>query len=73
VHPILDGENATMNETFNSIRAPLLLNSALAAVKLNSGAQARLAVEYTTRAIDTFTLSDADKGWHIQSFRLDYI
>ena len=40
----------------------LLLNSALAALRAGGGANARLALRSTDRALSTLTLNDTDKG-----------
>jgi peptidyl-prolyl isomerase D len=51
-----------MQESYNALLAPLLLNTALAALKVPSSANYTLAVASTTRALDKLPLSDADKG-----------
>jgi peptidyl-prolyl isomerase D len=65
VHPILpEGSSQELQDKFNALIAPLLLNSALAAIRAQppSSANASIAISNTTRALDKLTLSNADKG-----------
>ncbi|KAF8494031.1 peptidyl-prolyl cis-trans isomerase [Gautieria morchelliformis] len=63
VHPVLPEDTpASMQESYNSLLAPLLLNTALAALKVPSSANYTLAVASTTRALNKLQLSDADKA-----------
>jgi peptidyl-prolyl isomerase D len=50
-------------DEFTALRAPLLLNSALAAVKEPGGAAgARIALSSTSAALELPNLSDSDRG-----------
>jgi len=65
VHPVMpEGSPAELKNSFDSLLTPLLLNSALAALKIHpqTSFNARIGVESTTRALDRMTLSNADKG-----------
>ncbi|KAF8499474.1 peptidyl-prolyl cis-trans isomerase [Hysterangium stoloniferum] len=63
VHPVMpDGSSPELEESYKTLLAPLLLNSALAALKVPSPANYTLAVQNTTRALDRLQLSDADKA-----------
>lgn len=68
VHPLLidgvipDNTDPGLQEEYKALLAPLLLNSALAALKAPSPANYKYAVQNTTRALNKLTLSDADKG-----------
>ena len=48
-----------LKDSYDALLAPLLLNSALAAVRVG---QARVAVDSATRALDRLELNSADKG-----------
>jgi peptidyl-prolyl isomerase D len=68
VHPMLfeanlpENTDPTIQEEYKTLLASLLLNSSLAALKVPSAANYKLAVANTTRALDKLLLSDADKG-----------
>jgi peptidyl-prolyl isomerase D len=70
IHPVLpDGTSKDFSDSWYSVLVPLLLNSALCALKLPSPASpstynAQQAVKSTTRAINLsdYTLSPQDKG-----------
>ena len=65
VHPVLpDGSPPELKSSFDGLLAPILLNSALAALKVQPQvpANAHIAVKNATRAIDKLDLSTADKG-----------
>ncbi|KAJ7595017.1 peptidyl-prolyl cis-trans isomerase [Mycena floridula] len=65
VHPVMpEGSPASLKESFDGLLAPLLLNSALAAVKVQppSSFNARIAVKCATRALDTLELNPSDKA-----------
>jgi peptidyl-prolyl isomerase D len=65
VHPVLqEGSPEELQEKFNALLAPLLLNSALAAIRAQppSTANFLIAVSSATRALGKLPLSDADKG-----------
>ena len=52
-----------LTDEFTALRAPLLLNSALAAVKEPGGAAgARIALSSTSAALELPNLSDSDRG-----------
>lgn len=57
-----EDSSASLQESYNALLAPLLLNTALAALKVPSPENYKLAVTNTTRALDKLQLSDADKG-----------
>jgi peptidyl-prolyl isomerase D len=60
VHPILpDGSSQELITSYNALRAPLLLNIALAATKTNQG---NLAVRSASRALNIEGLSTADQA-----------
>lgn len=62
----MDSTPAERQEAFNALLAPLLLNSALAAVRLQpaSSYNAEVAIANTSRALDDLKLSDSDRGKH---------
>lgn len=65
VHPILpDGSPPELKESFDALLTPLLLNSALAAIRVQpvSDLNAKSAVKNTTRALDKLELNTADQG-----------
>ncbi|KAF8065023.1 peptidyl-prolyl cis-trans isomerase [Lyophyllum atratum] len=65
VHPVLpDGSPPELKDSFDALLAPLLLNSALAAIRTQppSSENAEIAVKNTTRALDRLELNTADKG-----------
>ncbi|KAI0672162.1 peptidyl-prolyl cis-trans isomerase Cpr7 [Trametes maxima] len=51
-----------LKDSFSALLAPLLLNSALAALRAGGSANARLALRVTDRAIASLELNDADKA-----------
>lgn len=59
-----EGSPPELKDSFDALLAPLLLNSALAAIrsKPQSTANADIAVSSATRALNTLTLNNADKG-----------
>jgi hypothetical protein len=54
--------NADIKKSFHELLSPLLLNSALAALKLGGASNARTAKELTDRALNEVNLSNADRG-----------
>lgn len=56
-----------LKDSFDALLAPLLLNSALAAVRIQppSSGNATIAVKSATRALNTLELNNADKGMYI--------
>ena len=65
VHPVLpEGSPDTLLHSYRALLVPLLLNSALCAMKLQPRPNPPLAVKYTTRAlnINDYELSPTDKG-----------
>jgi len=65
VHPVLpEGSSQELQDKFNALLAPLLLNSALAAIRAQppSTANSLTALSNATRALDKLTLSNADKA-----------
>jgi peptidyl-prolyl isomerase D len=65
LHPVLPEDSpAELKAAFDALLGPLLLNSSLAAIKLQhkSSSNARIAVTNTTRALDNLQLSDVDKA-----------
>lgn len=65
IHPVLpDGSSETLQNSYNALLAPLLLNSALAAVRAQpqSSSKANVAITNTTRALDKLELNSADKA-----------
>ncbi|KIJ23969.1 hypothetical protein M422DRAFT_195296, partial [Sphaerobolus stellatus SS14] len=62
VHPVLpEDASQELKDSYFGLLAPLLLNSALAALKNPSSANYQLAISTTTRALNKLKLSDADK------------
>ncbi|CDO76132.1 hypothetical protein BN946_scf184332.g2 [Trametes cinnabarina] len=51
-----------LKDSFEALLAPLLLNSALAAIRAGGSSNARLALRVTDRAIASLELNDADKA-----------
>ncbi len=49
-------------DSYKALLAPLLLNASLAAIKADGASNAQTALRYTTRALDTLELNNADKG-----------
>ena len=65
VHPVLpENSPPELQDNFNTLLAPLLLNSALAAIRAQpqSSANATIAIANATRALDKLPLNNADKG-----------
>ncbi|KAF9045407.1 peptidyl-prolyl cis-trans isomerase [Panaeolus papilionaceus] len=65
VHPVLpDDAPPELRDSWNALLAPLLLNSALAAIRIQpqSSGNASVAVTNTTRALNKLELNDADKA-----------
>jgi peptidyl-prolyl isomerase D len=54
--------DANLKKSFQELVTPLLLNSALAVLKLGGSTNARTAKGITDRALNEPTLSDADRG-----------
>jgi peptidyl-prolyl isomerase D len=63
IHTLTE-DTSEQKTAINALLAPLLLNSALAALRLQppSSENAETAVKYTSRALDKLELSNADKG-----------
>jgi peptidyl-prolyl isomerase D len=65
VHPVMpDGSPPELKDSFDSLLTPVLLNAALAALKVHPQTtfNARIGVDCATRALDRMTLNNADKG-----------
>ena len=65
LHPVLpENSSPELQDSFNALLAPLLLNSALAAIRAQpkSSANAMIAIANATRALDKLQLNNADKG-----------
>ena len=65
LHPTFpENSPPELQESFNTLLAPLLLNSALASIraKPQSSANAMIAIANATRALDKLQLNNADKG-----------
>ncbi|KAG5643511.1 Peptidyl-prolyl cis-trans isomerase cyp40 [Asterophora parasitica] len=65
VHPVLpDGSSPELKNSYDSLLAPLLLNSALSAVRAQppSSDNADIAIKNTTRALDRLELNTADQA-----------
>ncbi|KAF9484054.1 peptidyl-prolyl cis-trans isomerase [Pholiota conissans] len=65
VNPVLpEGTSEEIKEGYNALFAPLLLNSALAAIRTQpqTTANAMIAITSATRALNSLTLSNADKA-----------
>lgn len=65
-----DGSPPELKDSFDALLAPLLLNSALAAIRAQpaSSDNAQIAVKNTTRALDNLKLNVSDKGTLVASF-----
>ncbi|PPR03409.1 hypothetical protein CVT24_012704 [Panaeolus cyanescens] len=64
-HPVLpDDAPPELQDSWNALLAPLLLNSALAAIRVQpqSSGNALVAITNTTRALNKLELNDADKA-----------
>ena len=57
-----EGAPPELKDSFDALLAPLLLNSALAALRAGGAANARLVLRVAERAIANLELSDTDKG-----------
>jgi peptidyl-prolyl isomerase D len=65
VHPVLpENSPPELQDSFNALLGPLLLNSALAAIRAQpqSTANAMIAIANATRALNKLQLNNADKG-----------
>ena len=65
LHPVLpENSPPELQDGFNALLTPLLLNSALAAIRVQpqSSSNAMIAIANATRALDKLQLSNADKG-----------
>lgn len=51
-----------LKDSYQALLAPLLLNSALAAIRLGGPVNAQITLKNTNRAIFDLELNDADKG-----------
>ncbi|KAI0634595.1 peptidyl-prolyl cis-trans isomerase Cpr7 [Trametes polyzona] len=60
--PDAEDKPPELKDSFQALLAPLLLNSALAAIRAGGSANARLALRVTDRAIASLELNDADKA-----------
>ena len=69
MHQVLpDDTPPELKDSYNTLLAPLLLNSALAALKGGGAANAEIALRATDRALEK-ELNAADKGmWQMNSF-----
>jgi peptidyl-prolyl isomerase D len=62
VHPVMpDNSPPALKASFDALYAPLLLNSALAAVRVQPPSP-KIAVDSCTRALTNFELTNAEKG-----------
>ncbi|EPQ50830.1 cyclophilin [Gloeophyllum trabeum ATCC 11539] len=59
---IPDDAPPELKDSYHILLSPLLLNIALAAIKLGGSHNATLAIESTDRALEQMTLNDADKA-----------
>jgi len=65
VHPVVpDNSPPELQDSFHALLAPLLLNSALAAIRAQpqSSANAMIAIGNATRALNNLQLNNADKA-----------
>lgn len=73
VHPVMpDNSPPELQDSYNSLLAPVLLNSALAALKVQpqTSNNAQIAVDNSSRAMDRLTLNKADMGKYYLSVAL---
>lgn len=66
-----DGSPPELKDSFDALIAPLLLNSALAAIRTQpqSTANAVIAISSATRALNNLQLSNADTGsWLFRNY-----
>lgn len=69
VHPVLpDDAPPELGDSYGALLAPLLLNSALAAIRAG---RPQAAVDSATRALDRLGLNDADKGASLPQLGFD--
>lgn len=61
-HALPEDSPPELRDSFDVQLSALLLNSALAALRAGGGANARLALRSTDRALSNLTLNDTDKG-----------
>lgn len=62
-HPVLpDDAPPELKDSYEALLAPLLLNSALSALRAGGTANAAIAIKATDRALENMELNDADKG-----------
>ena len=74
MHPVLpESTPPELKDSYEALLAPLLLNSALAAIRARpqSTANAMIAITSATRALNNLTLNDADKG-ALSPFLVDF-
>lgn len=63
LHPVLpDDAPPELRDSYDALLAPLLLNSALAALRAGGSANAHIAIKSTTRALERLELNAADKA-----------
>lgn len=63
LHPVLpEDAPPELPDSYKALLAPLLLNASLAAIKADGASNAQTALRYTTRALDTLELNNADKA-----------
>ncbi|KAI0942917.1 hypothetical protein AcV7_002202 [Taiwanofungus camphoratus] len=62
-HPVLpDDAPPELKDSYEALLAPLLLNSALSALRAGGTANAAIAIKATDRALENMELNDADKA-----------
>ncbi|KAJ3554946.1 hypothetical protein NM688_g2842 [Phlebia brevispora] len=61
-HSLPEDAPPELPDSYNALMAPLLLNSALAAVRLGGTAHAEIAIRSASRALDDLELNDADQA-----------
>lgn len=74
VHPVLpETSPSELQDSYDALLAPLLLNSALAAIRAQppSSENADIAIRNTTRALDKLELNATDKGRIVASAMID--
>ncbi|PSS08878.1 hypothetical protein PHLCEN_2v3445 [Hermanssonia centrifuga] len=72
-HPVLpDDAPPELRDSYDALLAPLLLNSALAAVRLGGSENAQIAIANASRALDKLELNDADKAKALYRRALGY-
>lgn len=67
-----DNSPPELKDSFDALLAPLLLNSALAAIRIQpaSHENAKITVTNSTRALDRLNLNTADKGTTCEDIKL---